>query len=57
MCSMWNAPSDLDYYDQFRMSGDEPDEEEEVELEPPEYLFENQEIGPEPPAVEQGEQQ
>ena len=60
MWSMWNAPSDLDYYGQDGFHDDEPDEEEEeveIELEPPEYLFEDQETGPEPPAEEQGEQQ
>jgi len=36
MWSMWNAPSDLDYYGQSGFSEDEPDEEQETELEPPE---------------------
>ena len=57
MWSMWNAPSDLDYYGQDGCHDEEPDEEQEEELEPPEYLFEDQETGPEPPAEEQGEQQ
>jgi hypothetical protein len=33
MWSMWNAPSDLDYYGQSGFSGDEPDQEE-LESEP-----------------------
>ena len=57
MWSMWNAPSDMDYYGQSGFSGDEPEEDEEIELEPPEYVLEEREIGPEPPAEEQGEQQ
>ena len=32
MWSMWNAPSDLDYYGQSGFSGDEPEEEQELEL-------------------------
>ena len=36
MWSIWNAPSDLDYYGQSGFSGDEPDEEQETEPEPPE---------------------
>jgi len=58
MWSIWNAPSDLDYYGQSGFSGEEPEEEQEVELEPPddEELGE-QELGPEPPEEEQGEQQ
>ena len=34
MWSMWNAPSDLDYYGPSGFSGDEPDEETEIEPEP-----------------------
>jgi len=34
MWSIWNAPSDLDYYGQSGFSGDDPEEEQEVELEP-----------------------
>ena len=38
MYSMWNAPSDLDYYSQFNL---EPPEDEELELElEPEDPFE-----------------
>ena len=36
MWSMWNAPSDLDYYAQPGFSGNETEEEQEVEPEPPE---------------------
>jgi hypothetical protein len=36
MWSMWNAPSDLDYYGQSGFSGDELEEEQETEPEPPE---------------------
>jgi len=57
MWSIWNAPSDLDYYGQSGFSGDDPEEEQETELEPPEYLLEDLEPGPEPPAEEIGEQQ
>ena len=42
MWSMWNAPSDLDYYGQSGCGGDEPEEEREEELEPPDDF-------PEPP--------
>jgi hypothetical protein len=51
MWSMWNAPSDLDYYGQSGFSGDEP------ELEPPDDWPEPPDEGPEPPAEESGEQQ
>src|ERR1022692_3462394 len=34
MWSMWNAPSDLDYYGQSGFSEDEREEEQEEELEP-----------------------
>jgi hypothetical protein len=58
MWSIWNAPSDLDYYGQSGFSGDEPDEEQETELEPPEeHELGEQEVGPEPPENETGEQQ
>jgi len=33
MWSMWNAPSDLDYYGQPGFSGGEPNEETEIEPE------------------------
>ena len=62
MWSIWNAPSDLDYYGQSGFAGEEPEKEEEMEPEPPEedelgeYV-----IGPEPPVEEceneTGEQQ
>ena len=35
MWSMWNAPSDLDYYGQSGFSGDEMEEEQEIEPETP----------------------
>ena len=62
MWSMWNAPSDLDYYGQSGFSGDEPEEDEqEPELEPPDDWPEPPDDGPEPPVEaqpgEQGEQQ
>jgi hypothetical protein len=58
MWSIWNAPSDLDYYGQSGFGEDEPEEEQEEELEPPEYVeLGDEEIGPEPPEDEQGEQQ
>jgi hypothetical protein len=60
MWSMWNAPSDLDYYGQCGGSGDEPeDDQQEEELEPPDEVLEDIDPGPEPPAEEeeQGEQQ
>jgi len=57
MWSMWNAPSDLDYYSQSGFSGDEPDEEQDAELEPPDEEFEAHEPGPESPTEEKGEQQ
>ena len=57
MWSMWNAPSDLDYYGQSGFSGDEPDEELEPELEPPDDWPEPPDEGPEPPEYERGEQQ
>jgi hypothetical protein len=38
MWSMWNAPSDLDYYGQSGFGGDEPEDEQEPELEPPDDL-------------------
>jgi hypothetical protein len=72
MWSIWNAPSDLDYYGQSGFGDDEPDEEEleppedciepleagpETELEPPDDLPEPPDEGPEPPELEQGEHQ
>jgi hypothetical protein len=45
MWSMWNAPSDLDYYGQSGFGDDEP-EKEELE-EPPEDCVEPLEAGPE----------
>ena len=48
---------DLDYYGQSGFSGDEPDEEQEPELEPPDDWPEPPDVGPEPPVEEQGEQQ
>ena len=58
MWSMWNAPSDLDYYGQSGFGGDEPEEEQEIEPEPPEEdELGEVPIGPEPPEYEQGEQQ
>lgn len=42
-------PSDLDYYGQSGFSGDEPDEEQELELEPPDDWPEPPNDGPEPP--------
>ena len=62
MWSMWNAPSDLDYYGESGF-GDEPEEEEELELEPPVDWPEPPDDGPEPPVEEElgehelGEQQ
>jgi len=50
MCSMWNAPSDLDYYEQSGFGGDEPETEPEPELGFPELVVE-------PPELEEGEQQ
>ena len=35
MWSIWNAPSDLDYYSQSGFSEEEPEQEEETEPEPP----------------------
>jgi hypothetical protein len=46
MWSIWNAPSDLDYYGQSGFGDDEPDEEPELE-EPPEDYTEPLEAGPE----------
>lgn len=40
MWSMWNAPSDLDYYGQSGLDQEPPDEDPDVEPEPP---VENQE--------------
>jgi hypothetical protein len=58
MWSMWNAPSDLDYYGQSGFSGEEPEEEQEEELEPPDDYPEPPDDGLEPPEQqEQGEQQ
>jgi hypothetical protein len=55
---MWNAPSDLDYYGQSGFSGEEPEEEQEDELEPPDDYPEPPDDGLEPPEQqEQGEQQ
>jgi len=34
MWSMWNAPSDLDYYGQSGFSDEEPEEEQDMEPEP-----------------------
>ena len=56
MSSMWNAPSDLDYYGQDGFSGDEPEDEQEPELEPPDDLPEPPDDGPEPPVVERQEE-
>ena len=57
MWSMWNAPSDLDYYGQSGFSGDEPEEEQEPELEPPDDWPEPPDEGLEPPEDQaQGEQ-
>jgi hypothetical protein len=57
MWSIWNAPSDLDYYGQSGFSGDEPDEEEiENEPEPPEDLPDPPDDGVEPPEEQPGEQ-
>jgi len=57
MWSIWNAPSDLDYYGQSGFGEDEPEEEQEIELDPPDdFELEQLELGPEPPAQEQGEQ-
>lgn len=59
--AMWNAPSDLDYYGQSGFGGDEPEEEQEPELEPPDDWPEPPDEGLEPPEEEQererGEQQ
>ena len=59
MWSIWNAPSDMDYFGQSGFSGDEPEEEQqEPELEPPDDWPEPPDEGPEPPEEqEQGEQQ
>jgi hypothetical protein len=59
MWSIWNAPSDLDYYGQSGFSGEEPEEEQEEELEPPDDYPEPPDDGLEPPqeAEQQGEQQ
>ena len=58
MWSMWNAPSDLDYYSQSGFGGDEPEEEQEEELEEqPDDLPEPPDEGPEPPDLQaRGEQ-
>ena len=54
--SIWNAPSDLDYYGQSGFGGDEPEQEEE--LEPPDDFPEPPDEGLEPPAEQaEGEQQ
>jgi hypothetical protein len=42
---------------QSGFSGDEPEEKQEEELEPPDDLPEPPDDGPEPPDYEQGEQQ
>jgi hypothetical protein len=56
MWSIWNAPSDLDYYGQSGFGEDEPEREQEEELEPPEYVeLGDEEIGAEPPEEEPGE--
>jgi hypothetical protein len=56
--SIWNAPSDLDYYGQSGFTGDEPEQEQEEELEPPDDFPEPPDDGLEPPEEEQqGEQQ
>ena len=58
MWSMWNAPSDLDYYGQSGCGEDEPEEEQEEELEPPDDYPEPPDDGLDPPEQqEQGEQQ
>jgi hypothetical protein len=57
MWSIWNAPSDLDYYGQSGFRGDEPKEEQEPELEPPDDWPDPPDDGPEPPVEVQGEQQ
>ena len=58
MWSMWHAPSDLDYYGQSGFSGDEREEEQEEELEPPDDWPEPPDDGLEPPEGQaQGEQQ
>ena len=49
MWSMWNAPSDRDYYGQHGFGGGEPEPEEELE--------EEKGIDPEMPDEESGEQQ
>jgi hypothetical protein len=56
---MWNAPSDLDYYGQSGFNEDEPEEEQQIEPEPPEEdEFGEIPMGPEPPEEEElGEQQ
>jgi len=57
MWSMWNAPSDLDYYGQSGFGEDEPEEEQEEELEPPDDFPEPPDDGLEPPDLQaQGEQ-
>jgi hypothetical protein len=57
MWSMWNAPSDLDYYGQSGFGGDEPEDEQEEELEEPDDLPEPPDEGLEPPDLQaQGEQ-
>ena len=56
MWSIWNAPSDLDYYGQSGFGGDEPEQEEE--LEPPDDFPEPPDEGLEPHAEQaEGEQQ
>ena len=59
MWSIWNAPSDLDYYGQSGFSGDEPEEEQETEPEPPKEDEEigEPEIGPELQDLKIGEKQ
>jgi hypothetical protein len=59
MWSIWNAPSDLDYYGQSGFGVDEPEEEQEPELEPPDDWPEPPDDGLEPPEdqAQQGEQQ
>jgi len=58
MWSMWNAPSDLDYYEQDGFSGEPPEEEEEnPAVADEDDLPEPPDEGPEPPELEQGEHQ
>jgi len=54
MWTMWNAPSDLDYYEQSGFGGDEPEDEQEPAPESREVFLDPADE-PEPPELEEGE--